>query len=85
MKLSEVLDRYYVLNADNTELVGFMDDEGRVQVEWTDPDYGDTHTYYFKDQEVKPYGEAGRFSVLSEDGVGFAFLALEEADLGGEL
>lgn len=85
MKLSEVLDRYYVLNADNTELVGFMDDEGRVQVEWTDPDYGDTYTYYFKDQEVKPYGKAGGFTALSEDGVGFAFLALEEADLGGEL
>lgn len=85
MKLSEVLDRYYVFNVDNMGLVGFPDAEGRIQVELIDSDDGGTYTYYFKDQEVKPYGKAGGFTALSEDGVGFAFLALEGADLGGEL
>lgn len=83
MKLSEVLGRYYVMPLGVTNVVGFHVGPHCIEVSWTDPEDHEDHFQEFLEQEVQPFGLKGAFAAVTEDGVGFAFLALERADLGG--
>lgn len=83
MKLSEMLDRYYVMPFGTTALVGFHHGPHYIEVSWTDPEDNAEHHMEFLDQEVTPFTMMGSFAVYTESGVAVAFIALEAADLGG--
>ena len=82
MQLSEVLSKYYVMPLGVTNVVGFHVGPHCIEVSWTDPEDHEDHFQEFLEQEVQPFGLKGAFAAVTEDGVGFAFLALERADLG---
>lgn len=82
MQLSEVLSKYYVMPLGVTAIVGFHAGPRCIEVSWTDPEDHEDHFQEFLEQEVQPFGLKGAFAAVTEDGVGFAFLALERADLG---
>lgn len=88
MKLSEVLDRYYVLPFGQSEFVGWyqssQDDDPYIEpplvVEWNDSDTGEHHSQEFRDQVIEK-GQQGTFTVTTTDGETVAFIALTYVDL----
>ena len=81
MKLSEVLNRYYVVALHQSELVGFYEDDldGDVDIviEWNDSDEFETHRQVFKDQEIRLLVQpTGGFIVTNSEGMECGFIAL---------
>lgn len=89
LKLSEVLDRYYVLPFGQSEIVGWYyaleeDDVSHViVVEWADIDRMETYNQEFYDQPIRPMSNTtqGMFAVTTTDGETVAFIALTGANL----
>lgn len=89
LKLSEVLDRYYVLPFGQSEIVGWYyaheeDDVGHVIViEWADIDRMETYNQEFYDQPIRLMGNTtqGMFAVTTIDGETVAFIALAGVNL----
>lgn len=88
MKFSTVLNAYWVMPLNQSELVGFTidqepdDGEATITVSWKDSDTGHEHFQSFDDQEVVAHQEDGStrldgaFTVKTADGETVAFLAL---------
>lgn len=84
LKLSEVLDRYYVLPFGQSEIVGWHEtSDSKLVVEWKDSDTFDTHSQEFDDQPIRPMSNTtqGMFAVTTTDGETVAFIALTGANL----
>lgn len=84
LKLSEVLDRYYVLPFGQSEIVGWHEtSDSKLVVEWKDSDTFDTHFQEFDEQVINVGGNAtqGMFAVTTTDGETVAFIALMGANL----
>lgn len=88
MKFSTVLNAYWVMPLNQSELVGFTineepdDGEANITVSWKDSDTGGEHFQSFDDQEVVAHQEDGStsldgvFTVKTSEGETVAFLAL---------
>lgn len=84
LKLSEVLDRYYVLPFGQSEIVGWHEtSDSKLVVEWKDSDTFDTHFQEFDEQVINVGGNTtqGMFTVTTTDGETVAFIALMGANL----
>lgn len=93
MKLSEVLERYYVLPYNSSELVGFYEDTDNadslplIVVSWNDVDARESYLQEFEDQEIQPDPTVkGGFLVNTiDDGEPVGFIALNYVGFtGGE-
>lgn len=87
MKLSEVLDKYYVMALNSSEIVAFSSpDESNgdqaIAIKWFDSVDSCTHEQFFNDQDIilldKP---EGAFFVKDVDGRDCGFLALDGVPL----
>lgn len=87
MKLSEVLERFYVLPLNQSEIVGFslpeeLSDDVAINVYWKDSDAFDEHNQYFNDQDVQLLDHpTGGFFVTDVGGEMRGFIALDGVDL----
>lgn len=84
MKLSEVLERFYVIPLGQSEIVGFdRIEDNLITITWTDPEDGQQYREEFADQDIQIMGPIkGQFLVQQindEDLVGF--IALDGVDL----
>lgn len=83
MKLSEVLDKYYVLPLNQSEIVGYHIVLGEILITWVDSETLKEHQQYFLDQEVVPAPVIkGAFIVDRINGEGsVSFIALDGVEL----
>lgn len=89
MKLSEVLNRFYVIPLGQSEIVGFEGDHDDpdlgevITITWTDPEDGEEYRQEFTDQDIQIEGPIkGQFLVRQiDDEELVGFIALDGVDL----
>lgn len=86
MLLSEVLNKFYVLPLNSSEIVGFDAVRDTLHISWTDSDSGRDIDQYFPDQEIQSSTilAQGAFNVTDNDGKVACFIALDGAVLKPE-
>lgn len=87
MLLSEVLDKYYVMALNASEIVGWQvpdPPDELIEINWTDSDTLERHEQYFNDQEIELLDHPrGGFYVVDGDGRSGGFIALDGVELRG--
>lgn len=83
MKLSEALNKFYILPLGQSEIVGFFGGEiDHITITWKDSDTFDEHFQEFEDQDIVIGGPVnGEFTVTTIEGENVAFIALDGVDL----
>lgn len=85
MRLSEVLDKYYVMALNCTDIVGFhIIEDGLIIISFKDLDSNEVYQH-FTNQEIQLLDHpTGGFFVNDDDGQQCGFLALDGVDLTKE-
>ncbi len=92
MKLSEILNSYYVIPYNGSEIIGFHEDADNADelpllvISWRDSqDWGEEYIQEFEDQEITPDPNVpGGFLVTTiDDADPVGFIALQGVDLIG--
>ncbi|MGV8863248.1 MAG: hypothetical protein ACOH2T_19040 [Pseudomonas sp.] len=83
MKLSKVLDKYYVLSQSAMDIVGFFVDEEPELGEVINIEWNDHSREAFQDQDIDmSQNRNGQFIVTDVDGKNHIFTALDGVDWG---